>query len=94
IRQVACDAVTYFHLELPMHDVLLAEGLTVESYLDTGDRGSFENGGRVVALFPAFGSLAWDAYGYAPLVVTGPPVEAVRQRVEKRVRRWSRRRAA
>ncbi len=38
------DAVTYFHLELDRHDLLLAEGLACESYLDTGNRAVFENG--------------------------------------------------
>ncbi len=38
IRQVAADAVTYYHVELPRHDVILAEGLPAESYLDTGNR--------------------------------------------------------
>lgn len=39
--------VTYFHIELAdeegtaVHDVLLAEGLPAESYLDTGNRGAF-----------------------------------------------------
>jgi collagen type I/II/III/V/XI/XXIV/XXVII alpha len=41
--QVAVDAVTYFHVELPRHDVLLAEGLAAESYLDTGNRSVFAN---------------------------------------------------
>jgi hypothetical protein len=81
ICQVERETVEYFHVELPAHDVLLAEGLPVESYLDTGDRNSFENGGRVVALFPSFGSLVRDAYGYAPLVVTGPQLDAVRRRI-------------
>ena len=31
----------YFHIELSEHDVLLAEGLTAESYLDTGNRDVF-----------------------------------------------------
>ena len=81
IQQVARKTVQYFHIELPAHDVVLAEGLAVESYLDTGDRANFDNAGRVVALFPVFASLAWEAYGYAPLVVTGPPVEAARLRI-------------
>ncbi len=38
------DAVTYFHLELDRHDLLLAEGAACESYLDTGNRAAFENG--------------------------------------------------
>jgi hypothetical protein len=34
-------AVTYWHAELRRHDVLLAEGLPAESYLDSGDRDGF-----------------------------------------------------
>ena len=49
IAQVPMDAVTYWHLELPRHDVLLAEGLPAESYLDTGNRGAFANGGGLHA---------------------------------------------
>jgi hypothetical protein len=82
IRQVKRKSVTYFHLELPAHDVLLADGLAAESYLDTGDRRGFANGGRVVSLFPSFSSLTREAYGYAPLVVTGPPLDAVRRQIE------------
>ncbi len=40
IRQAAVTNVTYFHLELPRHDVVLAEGLPAETYLDTGNRQS------------------------------------------------------
>jgi hypothetical protein len=86
VSQVERETVEYFHIELPAHDVLLADGLPVESYLDTGDRGSFENGGRVVALFPVFSPFAWDALGCAPLVVTGPPVAAVRRQIERQAR--------
>jgi hypothetical protein len=86
IHQTPCDTVEYFHLELPSHDLVLADGMAVESYLDTGDRSSFENAGRVITLFPEFSSLRWEAYGYAPLVVTGPPVEAARRRIEIQAR--------
>src|SRR5262249_36630241 len=37
IVQVERDAVHYFHVELPRHEVILTEGLTVGSYLDVGD---------------------------------------------------------
>ncbi len=33
----------YLHVELARHDVLLAEALPVESYLDTGNRADFDN---------------------------------------------------
>jgi hypothetical protein len=45
ISQLAMDEVTYWHVELAAHDVLFAEGLAVESYLDTGNRSAFGNGG-------------------------------------------------
>ncbi len=35
VRQQAVDLVEYWHIELASHDVLFAEGLPVESYLDT-----------------------------------------------------------
>ena len=38
-------AVHYFHVEVDPHAVLLAEGLPVESYLDTGNRAYFQNCG-------------------------------------------------
>src|SRR6185312_15706459 len=71
IRQVRRTRIDYFHIELPRHDILLAEGLAVESYLDTGTRRHFANGGVPVALHPDFSSLAWEAGGCAPLIVTG-----------------------
>ena len=39
------EQVFYYHVELAEHGVLLAEGLPAESYLDTGNRGAFANGG-------------------------------------------------
>ena len=45
IAQQAVDEVTYWHVELARHEVILAEGLPCESYLDTGNRGGFVNGG-------------------------------------------------
>jgi hypothetical protein len=90
IAQTSVDEVTYYHIELPQHDVLLAEGLAAESYLDTGDRSKFENAGAVVALYPDLSDLGlnagmvWEAYGCAPLILCGPLVEAVRHRTKFR----------
>jgi hypothetical protein len=79
--------VTYYHIELPRHDVLLAEGVATESYLDTGNRGSFA-GGKVTALFPNFGVLAWEMDGYAPLVVAGPILDDARAEIEANASRY------
>ena len=87
IEQVPMDEITYYHIELEHHDVLLAEGLPVESYLDTGDRFNFENGGGSITLHPDFSArrwdiaLIWEALGCAPLIVTGPALEAARKLV-------------
>jgi collagen type I/II/III/V/XI/XXIV/XXVII alpha len=53
-RDVCCTSVTYYHVELETHDILLAEGLPAESYLDTGNRGMFENAGAPLILHPDF----------------------------------------
>ncbi len=46
IATVRRAMVTYFHVELPCHTVILAEGLPVESYLNVGDRADFRDGGH------------------------------------------------
>ena len=84
IRQEAMPRVRYFHVELPAHDVLLAEALPVESYLDTGDRRDFENADGPVRLHPRFPTRAWETRGCAELVTTGPLLAAVRERLEQR----------
>ena len=57
VVQEARDAVTYWHVELASHDILLAEGLPAESYLDTGNRAAFadsdEHRGFVHRMEPA-----------------------------------------
>jgi hypothetical protein len=47
-------SVEYFHVELDRHAIVTAEGLTVESYLDTGNRGFFSNSGKPPVLHPDF----------------------------------------
>jgi hypothetical protein len=92
ITHAAVDEVTYYHVELPRHHVLLAEGLPVESYLDTGDRRDFGDADGTVRLFPEFTmrlsepSLVWDGRGFARLVVTGPELDATRLQLERRAR--------
>jgi hypothetical protein len=54
IAQVPMDSIRYFHIKLPHHEIILAEGLTVESYLDAGDCGNFDNAGAAIHLFSDF----------------------------------------
>jgi hypothetical protein len=91
IVQEPMDEVTYYHIELPQHDVLLANGLPAESYLDIGDRSNFETCSQVMRLFPDFSTPAfniatmWEARGCAPLIVTGPELEAAREWVNAQI---------
>lgn len=89
IVQTHVHTMTYFHIELDRHDVVLAEGLPTESYLDTGDRSSFANSGDAIALHPVWGArrevaLVLDALGFAPLRVAGPEVDRLRRKLAAR----------
>ena len=79
IVQEDVDAITYWHVELERHAVLLADGLACESYLDTGNRAAFSNGGLVVAVHANFSRAVWAARGCAALVTDGPEVVAARR---------------
>jgi len=81
IRQEDVATVTYWHVELPEHAVLLAEGLPAESYLDTGNRPAFANGGGVTAAHPDFSRAVWQRQGCAPLVTEGPARDLVYRRL-------------
>jgi hypothetical protein len=78
------STITYYHVELDRHDVLIADGLQVESYLDTGGRNNFEDAEATIAMHPDFSFREWEASGCAPLMVTGPIVESVRHRLSER----------
>lgn len=81
IVQEPMDEITYYHVELDRHDVVLAAGLAAESFLDTGNRVAFANGGPAVAAWPDFAPLRWETEACAPLVLTGPILERVRTRL-------------
>ncbi len=96
IAQVPQDHVTYYHVELPDHDLLLAEGLPAESYLDVGDRLDFDDAGMPIRLFPRFAPGGpgprglWECRGCASLVIHGPRLEAARRLVASRAAAASR----
>ncbi len=84
IRQERVSEVTYFHVELPTHDVIFAEGLAVESYLDTGNRTAFANGGPIVEAHPDFAQRVWEAEACAPQITHGPILARVAARLRAR----------
>jgi hypothetical protein len=76
--------VTYWHVELASHDVLLAEGLFCESYIDAGNRSFFgREHGRLEATDPE--RVAESLTRYArPFIDKGPLVAAIRERLAAR----------
>ena len=84
IVQEPARRITYFHVELEAHDVLFAEGLPAESYLDTGNRGAFDNAPGAVTLTADFARRAWAAQGCAPLLTGGRMVEDLVARLTAR----------
>jgi hypothetical protein len=80
VAQVKTGTVDYWHVELDSHDILLADGMPAESFLDTGVRCGFENAGAFMELHPDFAPLSLDHF-CLPLVQGGPVVDAVRIRL-------------
>lgn len=78
IAPVARASVTYFHVELDRHDILLAEGAPAESYLDTGNRAAFTGGGAWVVR-PGHAEHVWATRACAKLVCRGPRLVAARR---------------
>ena len=79
IRQELADRISYHHIELARHDVLLATGMPAESYLEPGGRDRFANAGTVVTLHPDFSDRGPETHECAPLVHAGPVLDRVRR---------------
>jgi hypothetical protein len=82
VQAKRADTVSYFHVELDTHDVIVAEGALSETYMDEDNRGMFQNAGEYETLFS--GVPAFAARYCAPRVDDGFELEAVRQRIARR----------
>ncbi|NMJ43292.1 Hint domain-containing protein [Roseomonas sp. JC162] len=73
VQELWCPAVTYWHVELPAHALLVSDGVVAESYLDDGNRAQFDNHGITVLFkdFSADGPKARRGPGACLPVVTG-----------------------
>ena len=79
VARVRVDTVTYWHVELDEHDILLAEGLPAESFLDFGCRAWFgADADAHVLANPDFIVPGLDAR-CRPVATDGPLVEAKRR---------------
>ena len=78
VTQLRPRDVTYFHIELPRHGIVFAENLPAESYLDTGNRGMFQNAWDALILHPDFPIRGWQDT-CAPLALSGEPLARIRR---------------
>jgi Hint domain/Passenger-associated-transport-repeat len=85
IAQYERSTVEYWHIELDEHDIIVAEGLPAESYLDTGNRTGFINGGAFIEAHPDFQPKHW-AETCVPLVQEGPEVARTKAMLLERLR--------
>ena len=79
IVQLDHNEVTYHHIELATHSVLIAEGTPCESYLDTGNRHMFDS--AVATIHPDFTPTRRETQSCAPFVLTGEVVERIRAEI-------------
>jgi hypothetical protein len=87
MQELWCPEVTYWHVELPAHGLLVAEGAVSESYFDDGNRKHFDNH-AIATLFKDFASERHngryaEAACYPPLT-EGPALERIRARLAAR----------
>ncbi len=81
-QDTEATSVTYYHVELDEHDLVLAEGVFSETYLDTGNRGQFANAGNIIALHPDFLPQQDKSVGACrPWLTGGPLLAAIRARL-------------
>jgi hypothetical protein len=78
VEQVRQPNVEYWHIELGTHDILFAHGLPAESYLDTGNRCAFSNGGAFIEQHPDFRPKHW-AQTCLPLIHEGREITQSRR---------------
>ena len=76
--------VEYWHVELDKHDIIFAEDLAVESYLDTGNRAAFANGVAFIGAHPDFEPSHWSDT-CLPLVKEGQEVTRVKTALLERL---------
>ncbi|WP_215763285.1 Hint domain-containing protein [Acetobacter sp. P1H12_c] len=79
LQAESIDQVTYFHIELETHDILLAEGAPSESFVDDDSRNMFHNAIEFKKLYPDAAPL--PAVYCAPRIEEGPVLEAIRTRL-------------
>jgi hypothetical protein len=80
VRADAPNGVEYFHVELDAHEVILAEGLPAESFIDDDSRAVFDNAFEYEMLYGEGERIS----PVAPRIEEGYMVDAMRRRIAAR----------
>lgn len=80
VQLPARGRVTYFHVELDTHEIVLAEGAPSESYIDLGNRSAFDNAGLLQMLHADFSP---KREGGMPRTTEGPALVKARMAVAR-----------
>lgn len=84
----------YFHIDCGSHEMVYAEGLTVETYVDMGNRRSFDNAEEFYARYPhAQPATAVHLY-VRPLTADSPELHEMRAALKRRATEQRKRVAA
>lgn len=84
VQDDAVGEVSYFHVELDSHDLLLAEGAASESFVDDNSRMIFHNAAEFAARYPQEAAGRVAAAYCLPRVEDGEVLVAVRAAVDRR----------
>ena len=76
VQEAVATELHYFHIELPYHAAIWAEGAATESYFDDENRALFENAGDLCDQEHSV-----KACYCAPRIDEGPALEAIRRRL-------------
>ena len=79
VRDGAAEVVRYFHIELPGHDAVWAEGVLSETFVDDESRNVFHNADSFAAMYPDAVKAA--PVFFAPRLHSGPALDAIRARL-------------
>ena len=95
VTRAVVDTIAYWHVELDSHDIILAEGLPTESYLEMGNRGFFAENPivRLAGVSPDGDPSAPRTHKdfCRPFQESGPIVEAVRGKLAAHAAAFDRR---
>jgi autotransporter passenger strand-loop-strand repeat protein len=60
VQTEAVEQIDYFNIELEAHDIIFAEAMPAESYVDCDNRYMFQNASEFAALYPGDDRPAWQ----------------------------------